>query len=54
MSYDNFGANTADLSESHLRIQRLADEFKHEYEEMFVVVDALVNEDQKRKLAGNE
>ena len=42
MSYDNFGANTADLSETHLRMQKLADEFKHEYEEMFVVVDALV------------
>lgn len=42
MSGDIFGAHTGALADSSQRILNVANEFKTEYEKMFLVVDSLV------------
>lgn len=42
MSGDIFGARTGALADGSNRIKQAADEFKNEYEKMFLVVDSLV------------
>lgn len=42
MSGDIFGAHTGALADSSNRITQVANDFKSEYEKMFLVVDSLV------------
>ncbi len=42
MSGDIFGAHTGALAEGSQRIMNVANDFKNEYEKMFLVVDSLV------------